>query len=227
MAASQRADEALRHSEERFRALIENSSDLLVISNLKGIMHYASPSVSRVLGYEVSEMVGQNSADYILPSDVEALKVNFAKLLSAPGMVITQAGRVRQKNGSWLTVEFLTTNLLDNPAIGGIVTHAHDVTERMRSEEKIRRRNEYLTALHETALALMDRLELDDLLQAMITRATSMLAASEGFFYLVTPDGEGLKAQVVTGPNQQLVGRIQKRGQGLARMVWETRQLQG
>src|SRR5260370_41005995 len=122
--------------------------------------------------------------------------VKFGKVISGAGKGISEEGRVCQTNGSWLNVEFLTTNLLDNPAIGGIVTHAHDVSERKRTEEKIRRRNEYLTALHETTLALMDRLELDDLLQAMITRATSMLSASERLFYLLTPEGKTLPQRI-------------------------------
>src|SRR5262249_30648504 len=103
--ARQRTDEALRDSEERFQALVENGSDLLVISDITGIIHYVSPPVRRVLGYEPNELIGRNSGDYIFPDDAEAMKVNFTRLLSAPGNVVSQEGRVRHRDGSWTQVE--------------------------------------------------------------------------------------------------------------------------
>lgn len=97
-----------------------------------------------------------------------------------------------------------------------------EVTERRRAEEELRRHNEYLAALHETSLALMNRLATGDLLEAIIARAAQMLSTDHGYVYLVNPAKQLLERRVGVGFFGQSIGFGLARGQGLAGRVWET-----
>ena len=99
-----------------------------------------------------------------------------------------------------------------------------EIADRKRAEEKLRQQNEYLTALHDTTLALMNRLDLTDLLETLVRRAGQLLGTPNGFIYLVTPDGTELERKVGLGVfNVDRVPRL-KPGQGLSGRVWQTGQ---
>ncbi|GAH79570.1 unnamed protein product, partial [marine sediment metagenome] len=74
-------EEALRDSEERFRALIESSSDIIQVVDLNGILRYVSPSVQRILGYRPEELVGKPSIDIVHPDDLPIVTEGFAKIM--------------------------------------------------------------------------------------------------------------------------------------------------
>jgi PAS domain S-box-containing protein len=99
-----------------------------------------------------------------------------------------------------------------------------EIADRKRAEEKLRQQNEYLTALHETTLALMNHLDLTDLLETLVRRAGQLLGTPHGFIYLVTPDGTELERKVGLGVFD--VDRVPhlKPGQGLSGIVWQTGQ---
>ncbi len=99
-----------------------------------------------------------------------------------------------------------------------------EVTERRRAEEELRQHNEYLAALHETSLALMNRLDTADLLEAVVIRAAQMLGTEHGYIYLVNPAKNVMERKVGVGFYAQSIGFTLERGQGLAGHVWETGQ---
>jgi PAS domain S-box-containing protein len=99
------------------------------------------------------------------------------------------------------------------------------VTERQRIEQELRQKNEYLSALHETALALMNRLDLADLLQTIVARAAQLLGAAHGYISLVGPSAEQIEIKVGVGFYSQHIGYISKQGEGLTGKVWQTGQL--
>ena len=100
--------------------------------------------------------------------------------------------------------------------------YAADLTERKRAEDALRQQNAYLAALHETALGLMNRLDLADLLQAIVGRATRLMAASFGWLYLVDPSGSRLEVKFTTDGFKDYVGQHLAPGEGLAGHVWQT-----
>ncbi len=115
--------------------------------------------------------------------------------------------------------------------ISKVVVAVSDITERKQAEETLRRQREYLAALHDTTLGLISRLELNDLLEALISRAGQLLGASHGFIYLVefdailpTQEGAVLERKVGVGIFSQLIGFRLKPGEGLAGKVWQTGQ---
>lgn len=122
-------------SEQRFRALIENGKDLILVLDAKGICRYASPSQRRILGYAIAEVIGQSFFDLIHPDDVPFLAQTFYQALHQPRVHTPVAEyRLQHSQGSWCTFEAVFTNLIDHPAVKGMVLNSHDITERKHSE---------------------------------------------------------------------------------------------
>src|SRR4051812_16893303 len=100
VAANEAAERALRESEARFRALIENSLDITAILDARTGVRYVSPSVERILGYSPDELAGQTSLDFVHPDDAEALTEIFATSVDDPGLLETSEFRARHKDGT-------------------------------------------------------------------------------------------------------------------------------
>jgi PAS domain S-box-containing protein len=133
------------HSERRFHALTENALDIVMVTGPDGTIRYLSPSVERVLGYTPEEVLGTNTAEYVHPDDLERAFGELEALLSKPGVHPEAVEtRVRHKDGSWRHLEGMATNLLDDPAVEGLVFNQRDVTDRVRAEEEVRRLNREL-----------------------------------------------------------------------------------
>ncbi len=98
----------------------------------------------------------------------------------------------------------------------------HDITERKRAEEEIQRQNEYLQALHQTALGVLGELNLTELLERIAERAANLIGAAYGWVYLMTPDEQSLELKVGTGIFRRHVGLRLARGEGLSGRIWET-----
>ena len=138
------AEQALRHSEAHLRSLIENASDLITILGADGTLRYVSPSVERGLGYAPRSVVGKNVAAFVHPDDSAEVMTIFHDLLAAPSTMGSVTFRVRHRDGSWRLCEAIGKNLLDDPAVLGIVVHIRDITERKRAEEQLQRQQEIL-----------------------------------------------------------------------------------
>jgi PAS domain S-box-containing protein len=137
----EQSNESLRLRERRFRALIEHGADAISVVDLTGGVVYVSPSVAAVEGYTAEEMSGASRLDRIHPDDVPKAQEVARQLLMEPGRPIPVLWRKRHRDGHFVWLEGVTTNLLGDPAVRGIVTNYRDVTERKRSEEEIGRLN--------------------------------------------------------------------------------------
>ncbi|HEY6689634.1 MAG TPA: PAS domain S-box protein [Rubrobacter sp.] len=131
-------EEALKESEERFRALVQNASDLITILEADGTVRYDSPAVERMLGYEPDERVGTSAFDYIHPEEVSPVKRTFSEAVDEYGVQPPVEFRLRHKDGSWRHIEATRSNLLDEPAVRGVVSNSRDVTERKEAERALR-----------------------------------------------------------------------------------------
>ena len=150
-----------RESEERFRALIQNSSDVVAIVGADGVTSYVSPVVERILGYKPEQGIGRNAFQppMMHPDDAERVRHIFAGLIGSPGAEATTDFRLRHADGRWVQVEATSKNLLYDPNIGGIVVNYRDVTERKNFEERLKHQafHDPLTELPNRAL-FMNRL---------------------------------------------------------------------
>ena len=136
-----RIEERLRESEERFRALIQNALDIIMVTDADGTLRYMSPSVERMLGYRPEEMLGTNTADYVHPDDLEKGFKELAEALAKPGVhPVAVETRVRHKDGTWRWLEGIANNLLEDPSVRGLVFNHRDVTERKQAERELARR---------------------------------------------------------------------------------------
>ena len=133
-----RAERALKESEERFRALIEGASDTIAVLDAEGTVVYHSPSVTRMLGFEVADLVGGDPFAHVHPEDVVELRAEFADLLRRPGETARVEYRHAHKDGGWRTLASVGRNLLDDPAIAGIVVNTRDITEARRLARQLR-----------------------------------------------------------------------------------------
>ncbi|NER32728.1 MAG: EAL domain-containing protein [Oscillatoria sp. SIO1A7] len=138
------AVDALAKSEERFRSLVQNSSDLITILEPNGTIFYQSPSAERILGYNPAELVGQNAFDYIHPEDRERVMETLAlALLDAQRTVEIEFrfGRAEAESEGetrWVYLEAVGSNRLEDASIRGLVVNSRDVTERKQQEERLR-----------------------------------------------------------------------------------------
>jgi len=132
-----KAEEALRQSEESFRALIENAQDAIVILNRDGSIRYESPSFERVLGFKSKDQAESNPIELVHPEDMTEATQTLAQLMQNKGATVHAKVRAKNKDGAWRTLEIVGQNLLDNPAVSGIVANFRDVTEQKMAEEAL------------------------------------------------------------------------------------------
>jgi len=133
------AEEALRQSEARFSSLIRNALDIVTILDADGTVRYESPAIERIFGYQQQELIGRNAFELVNPDDAPPTYAAFLTMLDDPTLTPTVEFRFRHKDGSWRWLEATGTNLLTDPAVGGIVVNSRDVTERKAAEGALRR----------------------------------------------------------------------------------------
>jgi PAS domain S-box-containing protein len=142
VAERKRVEEKLRESEERFRALIENSSDIIQIVDSEGVIRYVSPSIERILGYRPEEATGRLSVDFVHPDDLPIVAKGFEKAIQEPNVPVITECRCKHKDGTWRVIRGIGVNRLDEPSLRGFVSNMRDVTEHKQAEEAIRKSEE-------------------------------------------------------------------------------------
>jgi PAS domain S-box-containing protein len=139
-----KAEIALKESEYKFRFLIENSSDAIVIINERHEVIFASNSVYHVTGYKPDEVVGLPSIEAVHPEDQPVLQQLFSKLLQTPYSSVNMSYRRLRKDGSYIWCNGTATNLLHEPVVKGVVINFRNITEQKEYEEALKRSNEDL-----------------------------------------------------------------------------------
>jgi PAS domain S-box-containing protein len=125
-------EEELKQNEERFRLLVQNSSDVITVFDQDGTIKYESAAIELVLGYKPGERVGRNiSMDPIVHPDDRAIKINLLKSSAEkPKQNFYGEFRLRHKNGSYRTIEAIFRSFLEDKRINGIIANYRDITDR-------------------------------------------------------------------------------------------------
>ena len=136
--ALQEAEEKVRNRENRFRSLIENSLDGIVILSAEGKSLYVSPSIEGILGYSEEEAMQTNVFSLSHPDDLPRVNLVLEKVVrNRDDSLHVFTGRMQHKQGGWRWLEAKVRNLLHDPSVGGIVANFTDVTEKKIAEEKL------------------------------------------------------------------------------------------
>lgn len=131
-------EENLKNSEQRFRALVENSHDGISIVDSTGAFTYISSSVFNIMGYTPDGLIGKNPAEFVHPGDIGHIIAVLTELMQQPRCTTTSNYRMLHKDGSWRWLKSNITNLLHEPAVNGLVFNYNDITEIVQAEQKIK-----------------------------------------------------------------------------------------
>ena len=188
-AEAEQAVETLRRSEERFRSLIEDASDTIELLGADGAITYVSPGIERLLGYRPEEMIGKKSIELIHPEDAKVQRDGLMSLAQRPGGMHRMRVRALHKDGSLRTVEGVGKNLLNNPAVGGIVVNLRDVTEQETARERIQQQLQTLDNLYANARKLTESLDLRRLIDDVTRTCVETYGVRLAWLGTAEPDG--------------------------------------
>ena len=164
------AEASTRLSEDRFRSLIQNSSDVTLVMGSGGMCSYVSPAIEQLLGFEPSDLIGRRATDFVHPDERERIRNRMESQLQASPETAPIQFRMERADGTWRDVEAVVADQRDRPSVGGYVANVRDITERKEFEALLAHR-----ALHDPLTGLANR-------QLILDRAEQMLARSRRTF---------------------------------------------
>ncbi|MET0759706.1 MAG: PAS domain S-box protein [Flavobacterium sp.] len=126
----------IEESEKRFRALIEKSEEMIMLTTVEGKLLYGSPSISKIFGYSEEDVAHKFTFDHIHPDDLTGFLKKRQEILTTPGKSFYHQQRVLHKNGNWIWCENTVTNMLHEPSINAFVTNFRDITEKKITEQQ-------------------------------------------------------------------------------------------
>ncbi|HWA56851.1 MAG TPA: bifunctional diguanylate cyclase/phosphodiesterase [Gemmatimonadales bacterium] len=160
------AEQAARANEARFRSLVQNSSDVILVIKPNGMIRFVSPSVARVLRYDPAPLIGRGFIDLLDPEDRDRARTYLRDAAEHVGVMPPAEWRFRQPDGSSLHAEIIATNLLHDPTVRGIVLNTRDVSERKRLEKELLHQ-----AFHDALTGLANRALFRDRVSHALARA--------------------------------------------------------
>ena len=146
------AEQALRQSEEHFRRLIENASDLISILDAEGTIRYESAAAMRMLGYSPDEMIGRNAFEFLPPEEVEPVLARLQQVVNQPGSSVSAEFQFRHKDGSYRYLEATGRTLREDDPRSGVIVNSRDITERVEADRKLRLQKTLLEAQGEASI---------------------------------------------------------------------------
>jgi PAS domain S-box-containing protein len=210
-----KAEDELR----KFSRAVEQSLSSVLITDSGGKIEFVNPAFTRLSGYTAAEAIGRNPN--LLQSGETPVEQyqQMWRTITAGGEWQGQFQN-RRKTGEHYWVSSSISAIKNED---GVITHyvaiEDDITELKRIELALARQNEYLSALHDVALGVLSRLNLDDLLQSLILRAGQLLNTAHGFIYLVDPASDELVCRFGAGAFASQTGWRMGIDEGLAGKV--------
>ncbi len=132
------AIEGKQRTEKLFKSLVENSYEVISLTDINGNLIYISPSVNKILGYDAAELLGKPARSIMHPDYVNHSLEVMNELIEKPGQHIYRINRFLHKDGHYIWAEGEVTNLLHDPHINAIVSNYRDITHRKEAEERIK-----------------------------------------------------------------------------------------
>ncbi len=219
----ERSEQARHQSEERYRSLVELSPDAIAIHS-DGRLVFVNEATVRLLGARSREdLIGRPILDIVHPDFHQVVEERTRREIEQGEHAPLLEERFVRLDGVTIDVEVAGMPFVHEGKPAGQVV-VRDVTERKRAEAALRRQNEYLAALHQTTLGVINRLDVSDLLGAIVNRAATLAGTEHGYLYLGHPHGDRLQVEVGIGLFAEFIGYGLAKGVGLAGKVWSTGQ---
>lgn len=147
----------VENAQKRLYSLLENASEIISIYDENMVMKYESPSVNKIIGFTPEEMMGGKDMDRLTRKGESAMRTMFQQLLASPSDPYSIVYTYMKKNGQKIFLETNGRNLLNDPAIKGIILNSTDITERKRAEREERLKSK-MQSLSENSLDMIIRL---------------------------------------------------------------------
>jgi len=213
----------LTHTREFYKALIANADESIAVIDEKGTIIYEAPAIERMLGWKPEELVGTSVFDIIHPDDRERGRtLDFPRLVNCPGKVMRNITRVRHRDGSWRSIEGFRVNLLDNPAVGGIVLNYRDVTEQLRAEEEICHRlamEELVASISSTFINVLPG-EVGERIEEALKRVGQFVGVESAGFMVIDRESAVIEEIYRWRTGEVLTLTSNDRGSSIAEMKW-------
>ena len=224
IAERKRSEQALRESEHKFRELFHNANDAIYLWEVKeddtiGRCLEVNDVACRMLGYSREELLTFTPKDIDTRDAARGIPRVTRKLLKEKHITFEMIHKA--KDGREIPVE-INSHIFDLSGRGVVLSVTRDISERKKAEWALNQQNLYLSALHETTLGLMSRLDLRDSLKTIIDRAAALVQTQNGFIFLYDPQANELVLRVGVGVYNKREGLVLKPGEGLAGKVWQT-----
>jgi len=159
-AQREQSETQLSQSERRFKALVQNASDIIVVTDSGGAATYVSPAFTHTLGYPAESAIGATSADILHPEDLAKLQAEAPSRQDFTGTWKTEI-RLQHADGSFKWFEASVQDRLEDPDVLGIVANLHDITARIQAEQEVRQAHERFRSSFENAPIGMAVADLD------------------------------------------------------------------
>ncbi|MDQ3191021.1 MAG: PAS domain S-box protein [Bacteroidota bacterium] len=171
---------AIEKSEKFFKGVIENSAEMIALIDSTGKVIYASPAVSKEMGYTYEECLEINIADIAHPEDALRLQEFLMKIMMYPGVPKECPSiRYRIKDGSYIWVEGTLTNFLEAEAINAIVANFRDVTERKKSENILKASEEFNRTILESSPDCLKVIDNEGRIQFMNSNGCTLMEVDD------------------------------------------------
>src|SRR3954470_4800157 len=160
ISARKQAEEAVRRSEQHYRTVIQDASDIICILDGQGIVRFISPSMGRLLGYNGEELIGRSGFPLIHPDDLERAQGDFARSWAGEELDALEL-RLRHKDGHYIRFEAAANKPQDDRLVGQMVVSLRDITERLIAQSALRESEIRYRLLFERNLAGVFRSTID------------------------------------------------------------------
>ena len=174
----------LAQSEVRFRSMVQNTSDVIVVYDEDAVTTYVSPAVTRVLGYDPADLAGRHAFDMVHDEDVAGVRASFSAVIADPVHSSVVEFRGHHRDGGWRWIEATISNLLTEPTVCGILATLRETTDRRRLERRLRHQ-----ALHDPLTGLPNRA----LFRDRVEHALARMDQSSGVLSVLFIDLDGFK----------------------------------
>ncbi|MBU1941587.1 MAG: PAS domain S-box protein, partial [Candidatus Thermoplasmatota archaeon] len=128
----------LADQEKYYSSLIEQSTDLIAVIDTQGIIRSVSTAATKLFGYQLHDLINQPMESYVHKKEIPHLQKIFREIITTNTSDYRIEHHIRHKNGTWIEVESIANNQIQNPQINGIIITTRDITERKQAEHALK-----------------------------------------------------------------------------------------